>query len=605
MAADAGELKARATLDNTEFLGALKEMVGKIQENSENAAKHIEGMSGALAQVGTAVEGLAITEKIISFGEECLAAAEKTNKLKAAFEGINGVTQSTTDLFEGLSSLEFKSMYDFEDTLGPAAQNMLKLGVSAEQTSATMKALVDAAAGMKEGPAYITEVSNTIATMQSHIVASGKDMKALQAEGIDAWGALAREIGTSVPEAQEKVKKGMIDAQTVTQAVTAEMGSRFAGAAELTQTTFRGAMHTLEEAGEEAQVAIGQSILAVLNDLAPAITGIANLLLQFKDYWDGLSEPVKNAVIALGAALVVVGSIAAALPLLSAAAGGIAAIFGGWTLPIVAAVAALALIGKWIYDEWPAIKAVFIVLWDDITTVWNNVVTALSKLFSPLIAIWTAEWNIVKSVLGAVWDWIKEQVQGIVDTVSKVVGAVVGFFGGMPGEGELSKLAAAWKKGQEQIDATAAATAAHTKEINDNRTASAALVAQRRAQEAADLAAANRAKEAAAEAKKAAEEAKKKAAEEQKYNEDLRKTYEALYAIAPDVAKHFSDMYGGINTDAINAQKLVGAAWNDIGAAEQKAIIDTLALGEAYKTLGETSAPRCKDRPIKQKRRTR
>jgi tape measure domain-containing protein len=614
MAADAGELKARATLDNTEFLSALKDMVNQVNQNTQDAAEGIGKITKAFGEMAEAVGLGEVAKKLGEFASECIDAATQVNKLQASFNLLSGSAEKGREIFEDLENLGLHSMFDFADVLAPAAKQMMLLGASAEEAGATMHGLVDAASALKQGPEWITQVSDAIANMQSHLVASQRDMKALQQSGIDAWGALADQLGVSVSQAQEMVKKGMVTASTVTDAVNASL-EKFQGAAALSADTWKGAMHTLSEEGEKAEAAIGNSILAILNDFAPVLQSISSGIEQLIGWWKGLSEPVQTAVLALGAAITAIVAISAALPVLALGGEALIAAFTGPVAPIVAVVAALGLLGKWIYDEWPAIKAVFETLWEDISAAWSAkwqtikdwwsgisqwfqsivndlapVLQFLETLFSPLVALWKAEWDLVKSVLSAAWDWIKAQVQGVVDTVGKVVSAVTQFFTGMPGDTEMSRLAAAWKKGTDEIAAQAAATKAHAQTVKDDAAAMTAAAKERQKDEADKLAADNRAKAAAAEQKKAADEAAKEAAAALKYNEDLAKSYEALYKIAPDVAAQFADMFGGINAQAINAAKTIGKPWADMSAAQQQLVQDTLVLGAAFTTLGVSSA---------------
>ena len=595
MAADAGELKARATLDNAEFLSALKDMVGQIQQNSEKAAGGIDQMSESFSKMAEAVGAVEIAKKIGEFASECVDAAVQVNKLHAAFDVLAGSQEASNQAFEDLKDLGLNSVFSFADTLGPAAKNMMALGMSASDTTNTMHALVDAAAGLKQGPDWINAVSSTIDGMQARLVASTRDMKSFESEGVDAWGALATQLGVSVSQAQDMVKKGMVTAQQVTDAVTAEMKEQFQGAAELAGTTWTGAMAILENSGEEAKESIGNSILKVLNDFAPVLTTISGLIQDAAKWWAGLSEPVQEVVIAIGAAIPIIVAISAALPILGAALAVIGAAFTGPVAPIVALVAALALIGKWIYDEWPAIKAVFIQLWDDIVATWTSVWTAignwLNSNFGGLANGIINIWNGIKKAVGDAIDWIGQKVQQFVGWLSGIVSSVGGFFKSLAGQSTtLNSLSDAWDRGQKAIadnkaavDANAAALKAHAQQLQSN-------INQRKQDDAAQLASTNAMKAASAAQSKADADAKKAAEEQKQINESLKKTYDALYAVAPDVAAQFSAMYGGINTNAIDAQKTVGKAWDTMSAATQQMITDTLTLGAAFKTLGETSS---------------
>jgi hypothetical protein len=613
MAADAGELKARATLDNTEFLSSLKDLVQQVQSNTETAASGINKISDAFGKVGEAMAALGALKGLESFIGDLSDTAKAVGKLQASFEAINGVTQETHDLFAGLQELNLHSTFDLEGVLGPAAQNMLKLGVSAEDTGAAMQALADAAAAMKQGPQYINEVSDTLANMSAHVVVTQRDMKALQQEGIDGWGDLAKAIGTDVPTAMEEVKKGMITAQTLTEAVTDDLGTRFKGAADQATNSWGGAFAVLQHSTTDLKAAIGQDINAVLNDLAPIIKAIADQVQNLTEWVKNLSPGWKEFIGDAALAVTVIGGVAAAIGLVTIAAAPLAAVFSPVALAVGAAVAALALIGKWVYDNWPAIKAVFLTLWDDIVNAWNGVwqsitdawnsfvglfsggegplsevIDFLKLLFSPLIAVWQVQWDVLKAIFTTVVDWILPYFQAFVGGIKSAWDGLSNLFTNSALGQEITKLSGVWNDSQKAIAANNQALKDQKTAQDAARTAAADTAKQARQDEAQAVADANAKKQRDADAKAAAEQAKKDAAELAAYNQSLQKTYEALYAVAPDVAKEFDLAYEGVASAADTAAKTVGAAWDTLDGATQKLITNTLALGAAYKTLGFT-----------------
>jgi hypothetical protein len=247
-----------------------------------------------------------------------------------------------------------------------------------------------------------------------------------------------------------------------------------------------------------------------------------------------------------------------------------------------------------VYDEWPAIKAVFLQLWDDIVaawqTLWSGVGGWFSSTFGGIATVVAAIWSGMRSAIGSVIDWAVGAFNAFMSAIGGVLSSLGNLVSSIPGvSNTVASLAQAWQRGQQAIADAKAATDAHTASIKANMSTTAQAIQARKQQEAADLAQSNTAKAVAAAATAAANEAKKEAAEQLAYNESLTKTYQALYAIAPDVAQQFSEMYGGINTDATTAQKAVGKAWDAMSASTQDLITQTLALGAAYKDLGVSS----------------
>jgi len=581
MAGDAGELKATLSLENKQFLDAMKGVQDAVDKGTSGISAQFEAIGGTIEKIGGALASIGIGASIAKFGEECLAAANKTDKLYASFKALNGATEETQKVFEDISGLELKSMFDFEDVLGPAAKNMMMLGTSATQTAETMKAVVDAASGMKQGPEWITAVSDAIATMSSHVVASGKDIKALQKDGIDAYGALARQMGLSMDEAQEQIKKGMLTSAQVADAVTKDLADQWGGAAEKSMNSWKGASHILDESVEDAMAAVGRSIRGVLDEVAPIVKSIADGVETLAKKWETLPGPVKDVAIAIPAVVAGFVAVSGAVTAFGVALGAIT--FNPVILGITALVAALALIGKWTYENWPAIKAVF-----------AEAVDYLSTVFSPLVKIWSAEWSAIKAVVGAVWDGIKAFASDIITAVGNVIGFVSGIASKIPGvSSEFSKLGAIWDEQQKKMADAAAADKQRQADQDAAAAATRNRLHEEQSAEAEALAASNRAKDAAAEAKKAKEEeakaAKEAADSQKKYNEDVRAGYEALKTVAPDVAAQFADAMGGITDDTSKIAKAFGLAWDLMSDDQKKLATDTVNLGEAFKTLGVTS----------------
>lgn len=494
MAADLGDLIARVLLDSKEFTTAMQGVETQAKDTADKASGSMSGMGSAMDLLtggAIALAGAFAVDKLLDFGGAALEAAQKTEHLEAAFRAINGPTKETNELLATLTGMEFHSLYDFEDTLGPAAKNMLDLGISSDQTSKTMTALVDAASGMKKGPEWITAVSGTLATMQTHIVASGKDFKALEAQGVDAWGALATKIGTSIPEAMEKVKAGTISAETVTAAVTEQMGTQWKGAGDASVQGWEGAMQILDQATEEVMVSLGKTIGDVIVALKPIIDIAVQGILAFAQAWDDTQGPLS-----------------------------------------------------WIQDHWPAIKAV-----------WAEVTLILSEVFAPIKPIWEAVWGGIQTVITGVLDSIGQSIKTFTDGIATVIGWIGSVASKLPGvSNAIQQIGFVWDEETKKITASKAALEAK-KEAEEAAIASSKKTAQAsKAAAEGELLRANQAKEAAKAAKEAATENDKLAksweandkafrASQKKNDDDFSKAYASMKKVAVDTVEVTVNMW--------------------------------------------------------------
>ena len=606
MAVSAGDVQARATLDNVEFLKALQDMANAVAAQTSAIAKQIGNLSSTFDSITGAITKIGALAGVTDFAKSFVDAAAAVGKLEAAFKNIAGPTEETAQAFEQIRDLQFNSIYSFEDTLGPTAKKMLEVGISATQAAETMQALTDAAAGMKESPQWIEEVGASIDKLSSHLVATQKDMRSLQAEGIDAWGALADYMGTSIADAQAKVKAGMVSSQTVIKAVTEQMESDWAGMAEKSTQTWKGAMDQVGKQAGEAQVAIGQTIIAVLQQLVPVMQAVAQGLADLTKWWQGLGEGTKEAIVIFtavaGGIVAVTVAVSTLLPLL----GSLGTVFmalvtgsnpAGW---IALVVGALAVLAKWIYDNWEPLKASVLAMWDGIKEQWGPAIEFITNLFSPILTVWKAEWDLLTGILSTAFEMIKTVINGTGDYISSFWNWLKGIFGKIPGLSEIiSQTQQAWNDGQKVLDQQKQAAAAQ-KQADDAAAAASAAKRQAAKQEAADEVAAEAAAKAAAQAEKErAAQAKKDAEDWQKYNEDIAKGYEKLLALSPELAAQFSEAFGGISDDADKVAKEFGKAWANMSDSMKQAVRDAVETQEAFKTLGVTSQASLEDAAAK------
>jgi tape measure domain-containing protein len=614
--ADVGELAARATLDNSDFINAIKALSEQIQGGMEAAGSAFEGINEKLSAVGQTLASFELGKKILEFGEDCLEASKNVAKLQAAFEAINGPAESTKELFESLEEMKFSSMFDLATTLGPAAKDMLAMGISAGQTTTNMQALVDTASAMKQSPEWIRQVADQLGRMNLMGVVSARTMRSLTTEQIPAWQALATHIGTDVPTAMEQVKKGLISAQTLQDAVVEELENRYGGAAEKVMGTWRGQLNQIGKDAETFKEEVGDAISSVLQGMRPILAAVNQALSDFNAWFKNLPGPVKDAAVALGAVL-------AAAPLVAAAIGAITIALDLLAPSVVLAtgglaliIPALVLIGEWVYAHWQPIVDTVTQAWSGLTEIWQGVWSDVVQVFGPLLtaigtvfhvlfdpivafaqtmwdglkSAWTLTWNNIVAIVKPIWDFIIGGIKSIATNLG-ILFSTLGDGAAKIKDG-LSKIASlgdTWKTTNAQLDAANQKVKDQQNAMDALKTATGNLnAAERERQNTANQQAI--VDQAKAKADKAAADDAQKAQEEQrKQNEAILKTYDTINSVAPAAAKTFADSVDVIDQSTEEAQKSMGKAWDTIGTDMQQLVIQMFTLRDAYKTLGETS----------------
>src|SRR5215471_15943736 len=157
---------AKLMLDASNWVEGLKKAESETDNSTGKMQSAFGGIGATLGAVGEVVAGWKVIDALKEFASEALDVATAVGKLKDSFDILSGSVEASEQIFEKLQGLELKSKFDFAEVLGPAAQRMLELGVSAQQATSTMTALVDAASALRKGPEWINAVTETIAGMQ-------------------------------------------------------------------------------------------------------------------------------------------------------------------------------------------------------------------------------------------------------------------------------------------------------------------------------------------------------------------------------------------------------------------------------------------------------
>jgi len=614
MAGDAGALKATISLENKDFLKAMDQVTAAVEKGTAQAGGNFQALTGFAEQMSGALAAVGIAGGFLKVGEMALEAAKNVDSLKAAFEALNGATEETDKLFNDLQELEGASMFDFEDTLGPAAKSMLQMGISAELVGKAMKGLVDTAAALKLPAENITAIANTFGVMNAKVIATDKDMRALAQNGVQAYAALADKIGISIPEAMEKVKAKSIESKTVIEAVAEAAEKKYGGAAEKTVETWRGAMNQLDQATEDVMVALGHAIKGALDAVAPALKFVIDGLKSLAEWFTALPEPIKTAIVVFGALVAGLTAATAAFAAMGPILTGAAAAFGPIPLAIAAVVAALVLLADWVNENWGAITATLAQAWDGVKETWEAAWAGIVDIFNGVndfLKEWVPFWDYIAKGIQLAWDgltawwgllfkgWIalfefvwgaiKQYVGFIIEgaqAAKEIIGKIID---ALPISDKLKTLGDTWEKetgkAKDAKAATEELTAARKQETEAAAKEARAAKAQADALQSAEIqakAAAKEKKERDKEAKQAAQEAKKEA-------EELKKAYEALVAVSPELAAQFSTAMGGIAEATTKSAALFDPFKTKLSEALKQAIADALALADAFKGLGVTS----------------
>lgn len=236
-----------------------------------------------------------------------------------AFTAITGSAQKANAVIGQIYSWDQTVPIPFQNAL-TAAQRLAAFGMDTQQIVPTLQAIADATGAIGDASKF-DQIALALGQIQTKGKLSAEEMLQLAEAGVPAWQLLAETLNISVVDAQKKVTKGTIDADTAIEALRQGIESKFPGAAQnLKNTTlgaFQGMVAGVRNAGESmltplqgvetqgAQTAktliedFGSGVGATFQGLAPIIGGVTSTLSGLGSVSHGIPPEVSAIATAM------------------------------------------------------------------------------------------------------------------------------------------------------------------------------------------------------------------------------------------------------------------------------------------------------------------
>ena len=367
-----------------------------------------------------------ISEKLVDVGKEAIEAAASMQASNAQFstvfgdmegqarEALNNIGKEMSIVPERLQG-SFTQMASFAKTSGLDTAQALDLS-----TRAT-KAAADGAAFYDKSIESVTE------SLQSFLKGNFANDAALGISATETTrNAAANKLyGKSFKDLSEAQKQ-----LTLLQMV--EDGNELSGAlgqAARESDGLENVMGNLKQSGTNALAALGQPLLEML---IPVFQALGDIIKGVADWFGTLPAPIKEFIVMIGGVVTAVGFLApiflslqaifttsigamitAALPIIGTAAA------------IAAAVAAVVVILKYLWETNEGFRNVVTAVWEAISSVINTVVSEVSNfimsIFGTVVTWWTENQELIRSITDAVWTGIS----AIISAVMTVLGPLI------------------------------------------------------------------------------------------------------------------------------------------------------------------------------------
>ena len=426
--AEANKMEAELNQAKTAFNNLNNEMKG-----TKSVADSAQESLGEIAKAARAEllqqfsEKLGdISEKLVDVGKEAIEAAASMQASNAQFstvfgdmegqarEALNNIGKEMSIVPERLQG-SFTQMASFAKTSGLDTAQALDLS-----TRAT-KAAADGAAFYDKSIESVTE------SLQSFLKGNFANDAALGISATETTrNAAANKLyGKSFKDLSEAQKQ-----LTLLQMV--EDGNELSGAlgqAARESDGLENVMGNLKQSGTNALAALGQPLLEML---IPVFQALGDIIKGVADWFGTLPGPIKEFIVMIGGVVTAVGVLApiflslqaifttsigvmitAALPIIGTAAA------------IAAAVAAVVVILKYLWETNEGFRNVVTTVWEAISSVINTVVGEISNfimsIFGTVVTWWTENQELIRSITDAVWNGIS----AIISAVMTVIGPLI------------------------------------------------------------------------------------------------------------------------------------------------------------------------------------
>lgn len=470
-------LKADILMEFSEKLGELSQKLIEFGQNALDAFRQVDegmdiivtktGATGdsldemttiaervavAIAGAGFEEAGSAVGEVNTQFGlmgESLETTAEDLLK----FSQINGsdVTNSTIQSRQALEAygLSVDGLSDVLDSVTYVAQST---GVSVDDL---MNKAIDGAPQIKalglafdEGVALIgqfeqagVDSSAALSSLSKAAVNYAKDGKSLE-EGLK--GTIeAIQNSTNETEALtlasdifgSKAAPRMVDAIKRGAFSFDELSGTAERAAGVVSTTFESTLDPIDQfeaAQEEMTLAMADIGGVIAETLAPMLKVLVDLVKQVMEWFNGLSTPIKQAIVLFGGIVTVIGLLLPVFLALQAAAVAMGTTIGGMLVaaaPIVGTVlgiaAVIAVLVAGVMHLWQtnegfreAVLSIWQAISDFIGTVIQGISDVIQNIWGTLVTWWIENQALIQETVTVVWN-----------TISSVIQTVMGILG--------------------------------------------------------------------------------------------------------------------------------------------------------------------------------
>ena len=427
--------------------GATGDSLKEMQDIAANIATTIptdfskagEAVGEVNTQFGLTGDALKdVSVEMIKFAE--INGTDITNSTISASKALEAYELSTSDLAKVLDSTTYTAQstgVSVDDLMKKAiegAPQIKMLGLSFEEGVALLGQFETSGVDASSALSGLTKAAGSYAkqgkTLKEGLVETIDKIKNTTSE-TEAMG-LAMEIfgAKKAPQMIDAIKRGSFDFQSFAESAEYSVGA--------VSKTFEATLDPIDKfktAQNSVTLAMSELGAAIAETLAPIFEVLGNMVKDIAEWFSGLPGPVKEFIVILGGVVTVAGILVPIFLTLQAATVALGTSIGamiaeaapiiGIAALIVAAIAAVIIGIKYLWDTNEGFRDAVMTVWNAILEVINKVVSEVSdfimSMFGVVVNWWTENQELIRSSAETVWNAI----QTVIDAVMTYLGPLI------------------------------------------------------------------------------------------------------------------------------------------------------------------------------------
>ena len=261
----------------TQILTAQTRLI-KISADTSQAEKSVDSLTtklGTIAAYSAGYQFFHLFEQAVgAAGQAVVGFNAQLEQMQIAFTQALGSASAADDFINQLKQFAIATPFQFGD-LTKYAQQLMGMGIAAQDVIPDLRSLGDAVAGIGGSPELMQRIVTAFGQISAAGKANAQDLRQFSEAGIQAYQFLAKAIGTDVPGAIRQVTAGTVDSATAISALLAGINDKFGGLAEQQAKTFSGRLSNLKDAFNVELADLGKPLF---EQLSSALDKVATYL---------------------------------------------------------------------------------------------------------------------------------------------------------------------------------------------------------------------------------------------------------------------------------------------------------------------------------------